>query len=271
MPSKTRKLEQTTKLIRTLVKNKALLYKCLIKGTDEEDQCRRILMEKILAVIEDERFQTWPQIKAWALKNYHRQLRKGRGYQTQKSGCSPRVSFEDLVLVVRTSEIATNVHKLLNSVIDAVGTRELTGICQHVLTGGGLPEDLKSLIFTQEFFGIWETHVKKATSNPDAENINTTEDGPAGRREHEERVISIRRPNADQVQSPAAEGAHMAEKEPEHPPGPAPIVRSFADFNVVLQAASATPDPDPRAEVLSGRATLELRVALNRTATPMLP
>ncbi|KAI0096172.1 hypothetical protein GGR51DRAFT_567448 [Nemania sp. FL0031] len=259
MPSKTRKLEQTGKLIQILVKNKALLYKCLTKGAVDGGQCRRILMGKISAAIEDERFQTWPQIEAWARKNYHRQLRKSRGNQIQKSGCNPRVSFEDLVPVVRTSEIATNVQRLLDSVIDAVGTQDLQETCRHVLTGSGLPDDLKSFIFTQEFFGIWETHIRKATSDSDAENIDNMEGEQARQREQGECDISAGRSNADQVQvqsqihsqaqSLAARTARIAEKEPERVPrpSPAPIVRLFADMNV----ASVIPDPDPGAEVIS--------------------
>jgi hypothetical protein len=36
------KLEQTIKLVQVLVKNKALLYKCLAKGINEEGECCRI-------------------------------------------------------------------------------------------------------------------------------------------------------------------------------------------------------------------------------------
>ncbi|KAI1121067.1 hypothetical protein F5Y10DRAFT_272450 [Nemania abortiva] len=248
-----RKLEQMTKLIHVLAKNKALLYECLAKGTGKEDQCYRILMGRILAVVEDERFQTWSQVKAWAQKNYHRQLRKCRPRQMQTSGCSPRVSFEDLVPVLRTSEIATNVQRLLDSVVDVIGAQELVKNCRHVLTGNGSPEDLKSCIFTHEFSGVWDAHIKKTTLDSGAENADNE---ATGRGEREVNDNSVRRSNADRGhvrsrgRSSAAETVHVPEKEPEHSPGPAPIVRSFADLNSLPSAAPAMPNPET--EVLFG-------------------
>ncbi|KAI0536678.1 hypothetical protein GGR58DRAFT_474500 [Xylaria digitata] len=172
--------QQTTKLIKVLVKNKALLYNCIAEAKDEDDEECKKIMRKISVAVKDDRFQTWRQVKLWTMRHYRRRLRsiKSLPPATTKAKRKSNISLlwksfdKNLVPLLKAAEMAINTKHFLNSVIDAIGKRKLTRIFKHRLTCDELPEDIAPLIFSPLYIRICERRTRELKS---ARNSNDSE------------------------------------------------------------------------------------------------
>ncbi|RWA08530.1 hypothetical protein EKO27_g6579 [Xylaria grammica] len=140
--------QTTTRRIKTLVKNKALLYDCIAEDKNEDDDdCE-----------EYGGFQTWRQVKSWTMRHYRRRLRT----KTKANPALPTNCFEkNLVPLLKAAEMALNARHFLKSVKEAMGARKLTRIFRHRLARDELPEDMAPLIFSPLYLRMCERHVRK--------------------------------------------------------------------------------------------------------------
>ncbi|KAI0437353.1 hypothetical protein F4803DRAFT_539145 [Xylaria telfairii] len=181
VPSYKKSMEQhTAKLVKVLVRNKALLCDCLAEGKDEDHGSCKAMMRKVSTAVEDRRFQSWSQVKSWMFR-HHRKQKQMIKVPTSPSS-SPRssrisiptknkrrggvpfgVAFEKhLTPILRTWEMTTNKQKLLDSVIEAIGSGKLTQAFRHRLARDDeLPADIGPLIFSPLFLKICEKQVRR--------------------------------------------------------------------------------------------------------------
>ncbi|KAI0449121.1 hypothetical protein F5B21DRAFT_495322 [Xylaria acuta] len=193
------RIQQTTKLVNVLARNKVLLYGCMAEDKDAEgDNCKTI-MRRITAAVEDQRFQRWRQVKAWTARQHRKQQRSitvaASSARTtmpktkrNKGGALLGTAFKkNLVPVLSTAEMTINRRKFLDSVIEAIGTRRLTEAFRHRLARDGeLPGDISPLIFSPLFLKTCETHVRKVTLARNRSNSDSDEESEWSDWEEEE-------------------------------------------------------------------------------------
>ncbi|KAI8950534.1 hypothetical protein F4801DRAFT_344079 [Xylaria longipes] len=133
-------------------------------------------MRKISAAVEDWRFQSWRQVKAWMMEHNRRQKRSTKALascrtlisrERKKKGAVPfGIAFKkNLVPVISASEMNTNRQKFLDSVIEAIGTCRLARAFRHRLVRDDeLPADISPLIFSPLFLKTYENWVRKVKS-----------------------------------------------------------------------------------------------------------
>ncbi|GAW23096.1 hypothetical protein ANO14919_126460 [Xylariales sp. No.14919] len=168
--------QTTTRRIKTLIKNKALLYDCIAEDKNEDDDDCEELMRKLSITGEDGGFQTWRQVKSWTMRHYRRRLRA----KTKANTSLPMNCFEkNLVPLLKTAEMALNARNFLKSVKEAMGARKLTRIFRHRLARDELPEDMAPLIFSPLYLRMCERHVRRlkcARNNNDSESDSSDDE-----------------------------------------------------------------------------------------------
>ncbi|KAI0430038.1 hypothetical protein F5Y09DRAFT_308616 [Xylaria sp. FL1042] len=164
--------QQTTNLNNTLIKNKSLLYSCMIEDKREENEDCKTIMRKISVRVNDPRFQTWRQVKSWVMKGYRKYQRDRKSHQTasltrktRNPPCSIKTVFEKHIApIINVAEMNINAKTFLNSVVETLGTRKLFRAFQHRIKGNKLPEDMGPLIFSPLYLKLCTRQIRKVTA-----------------------------------------------------------------------------------------------------------
>jgi len=124
-------------------------------------------MEKVLKKVQDNRFQTWKQVKAWLMANRRKllQSRKKSSYQTGSL-------FDDLMPVLNAAEMHINGKKFVDSVTSTIGTNKLKNAFNHRLDSDRLPEDITQLFLSPVLLKLCQNCIRRATR---AKNRNSSD------------------------------------------------------------------------------------------------
>ncbi|KAJ3570755.1 hypothetical protein NPX13_g5628 [Xylaria arbuscula] len=166
-------------LINVLVKNRSLLYRCIAENKNEEDADCQELMKRITTVVKDDnRFQSWQQVKSWIRRQASRMQPSKKPLQSipPPSTLNPRTrrgeapfsikaSFEQNILpILRAAEMTLNAKKFLDSVISTVGPRKIIRKFRHRLMREELPKDIAPLIFSPLYLKLATRQIRKVTA-----------------------------------------------------------------------------------------------------------